>query len=247
MKAMIFAAGLGTRLRPLTDTVPKALMDVGGKPALQHVIERLKAAGITEMVVNVHHFPDKIIGFLRDNGNFGVDIRVSDERDLLLDTGGGLLKALPLLGADEPVLLHNADIVSDFPISDMISAHEATGADATLLVADRPSSRRLLFDASGRMQCWKNMTTGEVRPAGCDVTGLVPLAFGGVHIVSPTLFPLLHDYGSRSGKVFSITPFYVDACCISDLQAFIPSAPYRWFDIGRPESLRVASASFAGE
>lgn len=244
MKAMVFAAGLGTRLRPLTDSLPKALMDVGGKTALQRVIERLKEVGIREIVVNVHHFPDKIIDFLEENGNFGVDISVSDERHRLLDTGGGLCHALSFFSDNEPVLLHNADIVSDFPIGEMIGAHEAGGADATLLVADRPSSRRLLFDASGHMCGWKNMVSGEVRPADCLDEALTPLAFGGVHIVGPNMFPLIKDYACRNGDEFSITPFYIEVCRCAVIAGFRPRKPYRWFDIGRPESLHEADMEF---
>ena len=118
MKAMIYAAGLGTRLRPLTDDRPKALIEVGGKPMLQHVIENIKKAGITRAVVNVHHFAGKVIDFLDRNGNFGIDIAISDESDRLLDTGGGLLKARPLLDGDEPILLHNADILTDLDLRD---------------------------------------------------------------------------------------------------------------------------------
>lgn len=241
MKAMIFAAGLGTRLRPLTDSIPKALVPVGDKPMLQHVLEHMRLAGIREVVVNVHHFPDMIRQFLAANGNFGLEISVSDERDCLLDTGGGLVRAIPLLDDREPVLLHNADILTDLPLPEMIEFHENHMPDATLLAWDRESSRRLLFDSGGAMKGWCNMATGEIRPSSLDSQGLSPLAFGGIHVVSPSLFPSLEEYARRKGPVFSITPFYVEACQTRDIRAFTPNEPFDWFDIGRPESLRKAS------
>lgn len=244
MKAMIFAAGLGTRLRPLTDTIPKALVPVGGKPSLQRVIERLRDAGIGQIIVNIHHFPDKIKTFLAKNNNFGVDIAISDESDQLLDTGGGLLKALPLIG-DSPVLLHNADIATDVDLGAMIESHQRSSADATLLVAQRQSSRQLLFDGTGLMRGWKNLSTGELRPSKLtDDSMLTPMAFNGIHIIEPTLYPRLTEYGRQHGRVFSITPFYIDACQAANIREYQPREPYRWHDIGRPESLAKANEMY---
>lgn len=241
MKAMIFAAGLGTRLRPITDSIPKALVPVGDKPVLQFVIERIKSVGITDVVVNVHHFADQVCKFLNENSNFGLNISISDETNLLLDTGGGLLKALPLLGYDEPVLLHNADILTDVPLEQMIESHQLSGADASLLVWHRDTSRKLLFSSLNEMKGWVNTLTGETRPNRLDQSMLTPLAFGGVHIVSPSLFPFLNKYALSSGEVFSMTPFYIEACMNARIQGFTPSEPFNWFDIGRPESLLKAS------
>lgn len=241
MKALVFAAGLGTRLRPLTDSIPKALAPVAGRPALQHVLEHIRAAGIKEVVVNVHHFPEQICDFLSKHDNFGLDIRISDESEQLLDTGGGLLRALPLLGCDEPVLLHNADIWTDVDLGRMIVAHESARRDSTLLAWERNSSRRLLFDGSGRMKGWCNLTNGETRPYNLDAGAFSQLAFGGIHIVSPSLFPALEDYGRTSGEVFSITTFYIDACRNAEIRLYSPAEDFHWFDIGRPESLRRAS------
>lgn len=243
MKAIIFAAGLGTRLYPLTTTMPKALVEIGGKPILQHVIEKLKSAGVDCIVVNVHHFPDKIIEFLKKNDNFDIDIRVSDERDLLLDTGGGTLKAAELLDGDEPVILHNADILTDFNIERMLENHVATGADVTLLVAERASSRYLLFDKGISMRGWINATTGEVKPRNINAEGLSRYAFGGVHIISPRVFMYLKEYG-EDNHVFSITPFYIDYCKKIDIRGYIPDRDFRWFDIGKPETLEKARQSF---
>lgn len=240
MKAMIFAAGLGTRLGQITQSCPKALVEVGGEPMLKRVILKLKAAGVREMVVNVHHRADDIIEYLRANGNFGLDIRISDERSQLLDTGGGLLKARPMLDGAEPILLHNADILTDFDIAGMLSAHEDSGADATLLVADRKTSRYLLFDRDMKMTGWENVRTGEVRSPwpGFNRSDSGPLAFGGVHIVSPTVFPALENY-SREPK-FSITPFYTDLCSTLYIKGYTPGESFRWIDIGKPESLTEA-------
>jgi len=235
MKALVFAAGLGTRLRPLTLDRPKALVEVGGEPMLGRVIRRLAAAGADTVVVNVHHFAGKVRQYL-DNNDFGVPVRISDESALLLDTGGGLLKARHLLDDGNPFIVHNADILSATDLRAMWDSHVNSGADATLLIQKRDNSRRLLFDAANRMRGWTNTSTGEVRPAGLSATGLSPAAFGGIHIVSPTVFPLLERYSP--GPVFSITPFYVDSCCQLDIRGFRSDAA--WFDIGRPASLEAA-------
>lgn len=242
MYALIFAAGLGTRLRPLTDSCPKALVEVGGEPMLGRVISRVVAAGADRIVVNVHHFPDMVADYLRRT-DFGVDVLVSDERDCLLDTGGGLLKAMPLFDNDEPILLHNADILTDSPLGGQIGAHRASGADATLLVDLRESSRRLLFDGSMRMRGWARADFSEVRPSWLDTSGLEPLAFGGVHVVSRSVEPLLEEYASVHGRAFSITDFYVAVCGRSVIRGFRPAGSYRWYDIGRQASLADARAA----
>lgn len=241
MKAMVFAAGLGTRLRPLTDDRPKALVEVGGRTMLSRVIGRLKDAGVDEIVVNVHHFPDMIIDYLDANDNFGVTIHVSDERGELLDTGGGILKARRWLDGDEPFIVHNADILTDFDLGAMLGVHKASNALATLLVAERTTSRYILFDNDMRMCGWANVKTGETRPAGVDVEDYTPLAFGGVHVISPAIFPLLERYSTE--RKFSIMPFYIDSCGDESIQGYTPSAAYSWHDIGSPAKLAAAEAS----
>lgn len=245
MKAMIFAAGLGTRLRPLTDRIPKALVPVAGKPGLQRALENIRDAGITDVVVNVHHFAGLVIDFLKANDNFGLNISVSDESEMLLDTGGGLYKALPMLG-NEPVLLHNADVVTDLPLGPMIDTFSRRHCGALLLVSNRKTSRKLLFNRDGRMCGWRNEATGEVRPrlAEDEVAELEALAFGGIHILSPELYSCLAEYSGDVGPKFSITPFYIAHCPHSEILAYQPNAPYRWHDIGRPESLALAEEAF---
>ena len=252
MQAMIFAAGLGTRLRPLTDDRPKALVEVAGVTMLERVIRRLVAAGVSKIVVNVHHFGEKIIDFLSAH-DFGVPIAVSDERDFLLDTGGGVVKALSLFNDDEPVLLYNADILSDFSIEEMLDFHEKTGADSTILVADRVTTRYFVFDNAMRLQGWTNVATGEIKPAALasEISALKKLAFGGVHILSPSIFKPLTEYASAlpaelNGK-FSITPFYVDNCVAHDIRGYEPSEAYNWFDVGKIETLREAEAYLKGQ
>lgn len=173
MRAMIFAAGLGTRLKPLTDTLPKALVPLAGKTLLQWQIERLKAAGITDIVVNVHHFPDMIINYLRENDNFGCRIAVSDERDMLLETGGGLRKAKSLLlgigsresgNNDEPILICNVDILSNIDLPTLLQAYNPEEM-GVVVVSPRETQRYLLFDETNRLCGWTNIATGEIRPA----------------------------------------------------------------------------------
>lgn len=161
-QAMIFAAGLGTRLKPLTDKMPKALVPVGGVTLLEHVITRLKAAGYVRIVVNVHHFASQIVDFLAANDNFGVDIRISDESEQLLETGGGVRKAIPLFADDEPVLIHNVDILDNVDYNWFARQH-LSDEDAVLLVSRRATSRYLIFDNAMRLMGWTNTTTGEIK------------------------------------------------------------------------------------
>lgn len=239
MKAMIFAAGLGTRLRPLTDNMPKALVPVAGKPMLERVILRLKKAGFNEITVNIHHFGEQIIQFLHANQNFGVTIHISDERDMLLDTGGGIKKARPFLDGNEPFLVHNADILTDINLADFYLHHQGSDAEATLLVSQRKTSRYLLFDHTYSLQGWINKSTGEVKPEGFyyKEEECRELAFGGIHVISPTLLRLM-DGAQWTGK-FSIIPFYLSACRKVRIQGY-PLQEFHWFDIGKPETLKQA-------
>ena len=237
MKAMIFAAGLGTRLRPLTNDRPKALVEVGGKTMLERVITKLAETGFDDITVNIHHFGEKIIEFLELNENFGLNIHISDERDMLLDTGGGILKARPFLDGDEPFLVHNADILTDIDLYAMYQHHVESCAMATVLVKDRITSRYFVFDDDYRLQGWINKSTGETRPtAFIHREGFNNLAFGGIHVISPSIFEPLEEYSQGQAK-FSITPFYVDECHTHLIKGYVQDTPYTWLDIGKPETL----------
>ncbi|MBR6245737.1 MAG: NTP transferase domain-containing protein, partial [Bacteroidales bacterium] len=205
MKAMIFAAGLGTRLRPLTLSRPKALVEVGGEPLLGHVIRKLLASGFDDLVVNVHHFPDQIISWLR--ANYGDSVKVSDERDLLRDTGGGIKFARELLGGGD-FLVHNVDILSNL---DLRSIPAVDGSVATLVVSERKTSRYLLFDDSMRLVGWTNVSTGEVRSPwpGLRPEDFHMLAFSGIHLLREGIFDAFDALGF--GDVFPIMDFYVQA------------------------------------
>ncbi|MDR1699547.1 MAG: NTP transferase domain-containing protein, partial [Prevotellaceae bacterium] len=185
MKAMIFAAGLGTRLKPLTDNKPKALVEIAGKPLLEHVINKLTAAGFNEIIINVHHFADQIIDFVKQKNNFGVRLEISDERQMLLDTGGGVQKAAWFFDDGKPFLLHNVDILSDINLQTLYANHLETGAEATLAVNSRVTSRYLFFDRTMRMRGWTNETTGEIKPPGTEIDKTwEKLAFSGIHVIS---------------------------------------------------------------
>lgn len=242
-RAMIFAAGLGTRLRPLTDNMPKALVPVAGVPMLQRVILHLKAEGFTDITVNIHHFGQQIIDFLQANQNFGVGIHISDERGMLLDTGGGIKQARPFLDHGEPFLVHNADILTDIPLADLYQHHLDTGADATLVVSHRETSRYLMLQKGNhRLQGWINRSTGETRPADFTVTPAVePYAFGGIHVISPSLYRYMEGEAWQ-GK-FSIIPFYLSVCREARIMGY-PLQGYRWFDIGKIETLHEAEKNF---
>ena len=182
---MIFAAGLGTRLKPITDTMPKALVPVSGQPLLWHVIMKLKAAGYERIVVNVHHFANQIVDYLRQQDHFGLDIRISDETDLLRETGGGIKKALPLFDPSSPILIHNVDILSNLDLKDLCAL--STPPDALLVVSSRKTKRYLLFDDEYLLDGWTNIETGEVRSPypQLDPSDLRRLAFSGIHVQSP--------------------------------------------------------------
>jgi NDP-sugar pyrophosphorylase family protein len=244
MKAMVFAAGIGSRLKPFTNEHPKALVEVGGKPMLQRVIEKLKDNGVGDFTVNVHHFANQIVEFLKANDNFGAKISISDESDKLLDTGGGIVAAFDLLKGDGPIIMHNADILTDAPMAEMLKVHETSCNDVTLLVAPRKTSRYLLFDSSMRMCGWTNVSTGKCLPDSIsDISAYQQLAFGGVHIISQRALSVIREYAAAQGLLgepFSITNFYIAKCQDLKIGAFMQPSGRVWFDVGRPETLDAA-------
>lgn len=247
MQAMIFAAGLGTRLKPLTDRMPKALVPVAGKPLLQHVLDKLQQPEVEKaydecfaassptqqrIVVNVHHFADQIIDYLK-----GTDILISDERNMLLETGGGLLHASRLFSGWSdglPVLIHNVDILSNLDIAELF--RHAKGF-ATLVVSERKTQRYLLFDDGMRLVGWTNILTGEVRsPYGqINPSEYHMYAFSGIHLISPHLFPVMQSWPER----FSIIDFYLSVCGKFDIHAFVPQN-LRLMDVGKLDTLDKA-------
>lgn len=232
-KAMIFAAGLGTRLRPLTDDRPKALIEVNGVPLLELQILRLKALGFTEIVVSVHHFADMIIEFLAAHQNFGLTIHVSDERDVLLETGGGLLAARKYLGDGDPFFVCNVDVLTDFDPRALAKAHKRSGAIATLAVRQRETARYLCFDDNMRLCGWRNIKTEEVKGKPGDDAQL--LAFSGMHVIDPRLF----DRVQRQGA-FSIIDLYLELMETEIITACQHDVSL-WLDVGRPADIKVAS------
>lgn len=234
---MIFAAGLGSRLKPLTDNMPKALVPVAGKPMLEHVILKLKEAGFDQIVINIHHLGQQIIDFLQANNNFGVRIYISDERDYLLDTGGGIKKAALFLQGDEPFLVHNVDILSNVDLKLLYQQHVNNNALATLLVSQRQTSRYLLFNQENKLCGWRNHATGEVKSfyPYFDPQQYTEYAFGGIHVMSPKILDWMEEW---TGK-FSIIQFYLSICARTDIHAF-PSSNLRLLDIGKPETLAEA-------
>ncbi len=235
MQAIIFSAGLGTRLKPLTDTMPKALVPVAGKPLLQWNIEKLIAAGCSLIVVNVHHFPDMIRDFLEKNDNFGITIRISDESDELLDTGGGLLRAMPLLRTGEPIIAHNVDVISHLGMKTLIQFHSDNNALATLVVRDRQTQRYLLFDNSMLLCGWMNKATGEVKHAGRLCEGKQnPFAFSGIQVISPEIFTLIQQRGK-----FSVIDAWLSLATQNRILGFEDNSEL-WMDLGRQEQLEEA-------
>jgi len=236
MRAMIFAAGLGTRLKPLTDSLPKALIPIAGKPLLEHVILKLKAAGFDEIIVNIHHFPDQIIDFLKVNNNFGIRIEVSDERDQLLDTGGGIRKAKQFFDNAEPFLVHNVDILSNVDLAELYNQHLRTNSLATLVVSQRDTFRYLLFDNNLRLNGWINEKTGETKPADLErIEFYTKLAFSGIQVLSPRVFELMDKFQPKC----SIMDFYLSNVTNQDIRGFVPEE-FRMMDVGKLDVLDEA-------
>jgi NDP-sugar pyrophosphorylase family protein len=241
MKAMILAAGAGTRLKPVTDRMPKALVPVGGVPMLEHIMLKIKAAGFTHLVINIHHFGEQIIDFLASKNNFGLTVDISDERDFLLDTGGGIRLAGRFLDGDEPFLVHNVDIFSNLDLREMYQRHVHSNALASLLVNSRSASRQLLFNKEERLCSWRNRETGEVKSSlpDFDPTNCLEYAFGGVHVISPEIFRWMEHW---TGK-FSIINFYLSICPVKPVQLYTEKG-IRLMDAGKIEALEEVERWF---
>jgi NDP-sugar pyrophosphorylase family protein len=269
MKGMILAAGLGTRLRPLTDTTPKALIELGERTLLEITIHRLKSFGVTEFIINVHHHAEKIVSFLHSKNNFGLRIEISREDDLLLDTGGGLKKASWFFlegNSQEPLLLHNVDVLSSIDLRQMLEAHNKSSSLATLAVMQRTSSRQLLFDQNnfltGRrinnvdtlvsptssklaapQTCHSESAAADEESAFSSSSPLasrhLPLAFCGIHVISPRLIPLITESG-----VFSIIDTYLRLAASGEKVSAFRADSFYWRDLGRLEDLREATVDF---
>ncbi|TXF76191.1 NDP-sugar synthase [Chryseobacterium sp.] len=236
MKALIFAAGKGTRLKPFTDHHPKALAVVNGIPLLERNIKYLQGFGINDFVINVYHFAEQIINFLKKNDNFGAQIQISDEKEELLETGGGLIFAKKFLQDGNDFLIMNADILTDLNISDLVKYHQKNEDFATLAVSDRTSSRKLFFNPDMILRGWLNVQTGEQRLAEFN-KGFKALAFSGVHCINPAIFGKI----KRTGK-FSIMEEYLDLMLTERIHGFEHNA--RLIDVGRPESVLEAEKYF---
>jgi NDP-sugar pyrophosphorylase family protein len=234
MKAMIFAAGLGRRLRPITDSKPKALAELNGVPLLEITIKRLIYFGFDDIIINVHHFSSLIVDFLRKNNNFGIAITFSDESDLLLDTGGGLKKAARFFNDKKPFLVHNVDVVSNIDLMLLYKSHLGHKSLATLAVMERESSRQLLVNAQYELCGWKNNKTHELKIARETDNYLKPVSFCGIHVISPELPGLINETG-----IFSITGLYLRLAS----NHIIKTLPFNnsiWFDLGTSENLEKA-------
>ncbi|MDE7166280.1 MAG: NTP transferase domain-containing protein [Bacteroidaceae bacterium] len=240
MKAMIFAAGLGTRLKPLTDTMPKALVPVGGRPLLEILLEKLEREGFDDIVINVHHFADKIEAWMDSKAGVeirkkGIKISFSDERKELLETGGGIRHARPLLGDCGRVLIHNVDILSNVRLRNFFEAGEHTAA--TLLVSERETQRYLLFDDNMRLVGWTNRKTGEVKSPypGLNPEDYRSLAFAGIHQMSASLFPLMDQWPEK----FSIIDFYLSVCATQPIYGYV-QPDLQLMDVGKLDTLPEA-------
>lgn len=257
MNALIFAAGLGTRLKPLTDTMPKAMVPINGKPLLQILIEKLKAIGVDEVVVNVHHFAQQIMDFVSGNDSFGISIKFSDETDMLLETGGGLKKAARLFSNDAPILVHNVDILSNADLRALYDSSSST----TLLVSWRETQRYLMFDGNDRLVGWTNIATGQVKSPYPDLkaqdgemgnvvsspsqpngklymangTSYRLFAFSGIQVFHPSLLPYMESW---EGK-FSIIDFYLSICDKVEIKC-CPNDKLCLLDVGKLDTIAKA-------
>ncbi|MFA5814903.1 MAG: sugar phosphate nucleotidyltransferase [Bacteroidales bacterium] len=239
MKALILAAGVGTRLKPLTDNVSKALIRIADYSLLEIVIRRMAGAGIKSLVINVHHFPEQIIDFLRSKNNFGLDISISDESGELLDTGGAIKKASAFFQGEETVLVHNIDILSNLNFHTLASYHEGKGALVTLAVKDRPTSRSLLVDASDRLCGWEFPDKNLSILTRDNRKGLKTTAFSGVYVFSTKIFEKFPEEA-----VFGFIPWILDLASSEKILTWDQS-PAFWYEAGRPDSIALATRSLS--
>lgn len=236
MKALIFAAGKGTRLKPFTDRYPKALVKVNEVTVLERNIKYLQTFGINNFVINVHHFGSQIVSFLNENNNFNAEISISDEKQELLETGGGLLFAKRYLENEEDFLIMNADILTDLALDNLIAEHQSKGNFVTLAVSERNSSRKLLFNEEQTLRGWLNVDTGEQKLAEFNKE-FKPMAFSGIHCVNKSIFNKI----KRRGK-FSIMEEYLDLMKTDVIKGFFHNA--NLIDVGKPEAVAAAEKIF---
>ncbi|MGE5427964.1 MAG: nucleotidyltransferase family protein [Methylococcaceae bacterium] len=242
MKALIFAAGLGTRLKEHTSNKPKAMVLVAGKPLLQHAIEKLVMHQISDITINVYHFADQIISFLNDHPFPGVQIHLSDEREELLDTGGGLKKAACFLRGEEPILIYNVDVISNLDLTSLEHYHLTSGSLATLVVRQRETSRYLMFDEQMQLAGWKNFSNGETKISRQDLfDSSLPYAFSGIQVVQPEIFNLI----SEEGK-FPIMDLYLRLAKTQKIHGYVDNSSI-WMDLGKPEQLVLAEKMFRNQ
>lgn len=239
MKALLFAAGLGTRLKEHTQDKPKALVTLAGKPLIQRAIEHLKRFGITDITINVFHFAEQVIAFIEENNSFGITIHFSNEHDQLLDTGGGLKKAAEFLTGNDPILIYNVDVISNLDLNSLLKFHQEQKALATLVVRQRDTSRYLMFDKNRQLAGWKNFSSGETRVSREDsFSDAEPLAFSGIHLIEPKLLDLITEEGK-----FPIIDLYLRLAKNHSIKAFIDDSDL-WMDLGKPEQLELAEELF---
>ena len=228
-KAMILAAGMGSRLKPYTDHKPKALLEWNGVPLLEHVILKLKEQGFDELIINVHHFAEQIIDFVKQKEQFGISIKFSHEQGELLDTGGGIANASWFFD-QKPFLVYNVDIISDIDLEKLFEAHVNSKAIATLAVKERVTSRSLLMNHDGLLKGWRDNRSGEAILVGENEDQLTPIAFSAIHVMDPEVFKLFPDK-----KRFPIMPFYLDLARIRPINLYRHD-PDSWSDMGKLES-----------
>jgi NDP-sugar pyrophosphorylase family protein len=234
MKAMILAAGMGTRLKPITDNKPKALVELNGAPMLDIVLNRLIRAGFSEIIINVHHFAGLVIKHLEQLSFPGTRIEISDESGQLLDTGGAIMKAKWFLDGKEAFLVHNTDVISTIDLPDMIKVHQERNSLATLAVSERSSSRYFLLDKRLLLRGWENVSTNERILTACAPKDLKKLAFSGIHVISPEIFRHI----TQTGR-FSIIQTYLHLCSAFPVHGYMHQ-PGSWFDLGKREDLEKA-------
>lgn len=235
MKAMILAAGLGTRLKPLTDSIPKALLQIGQYTLLEFAIRKLKKHGFTQIIINVHHLPDQIIEYLKEHDNFGCFVSISDERDKLLDTGGGIRKAAHFFDDGQPFLVYNADIVGNIDLTELYDFHLQSGNIATLVVRRRETSRYLLFNELMQLTEWQNTEKGLRKIVKLTERPPQPFAFSGIHVINPELLSLL-----PSKETFSIIDAYLEIGKSHAIGGYVDESEL-FADAGKPSSLRDAA------